>query len=53
MSRITLYNAQDKVIVQAVESNGLLQTVKIEPTYGSLVLCGGIDTKLGLFDINI
>ena len=39
-------------IVQETASNGLLQTVAIEPRLGQQILCGGIDTKLCLFSIN-
>jgi hypothetical protein len=54
--RITLYEVNEKgnpaMLVQEPTANGL-NTVAIERRSGNLLLCGGIDTKLSLYDINV
>jgi guanine nucleotide-binding protein G(I)/G(S)/G(T) subunit beta-1 len=54
--RITLYEINEKgnpvMVVQETMNNGL-NTVAIERKMGNLLLCGGIDTKLSLYDINM
>lgn len=54
--RISLYELNEKnnpvLCAQEPTANGL-NTVAIERRSGNLLLCGGIDTKLSLFDINM
>lgn len=54
--RITLYEVNERgnpaMLVQEPTANGL-NTVAIERRSGNLLLCGGIDTKLSLYDINV
>ena len=53
--RITLYEDIGKgqpTILAWEATSSALNTAAIEPKSGSLLLCGGIDTKLSLYDIN-
>lgn len=53
MSRVSLWSAKTgKKIVSETASNGLLMTATIEPRNGKFLICGGIDTKLHLYEIN-
>ena len=50
-----MYDVNDKgaaVMLAQESTSSALNTVAIEPKFGNLLLCGGIDTKLSLYDIN-
>jgi hypothetical protein len=53
LSRLSVYRSgKDEPIVQETVTKGRLSCVAIEPRQGQHVLCGSIDTKLTLFNIN-